>query len=388
MAVQRRQSGVGVPRAGARRRPGPANTPEEAEQAERQNPTTRRASTVRSRGTARTSRADVSGPVQSDSVEPDSEAPPTSEPDTEPEDDTDLMPYAEFEDEEDEEVWQPDALDEQIQEELAEEFERTRAPHTHRKDTRRVRAGAPHNRSTMPDSGVVPPVADGMHTMDGQAAVPITMGSDPVDPDESGQRVHGDHDGLPPMQARYRRNMDPTQIYRGRNRLALIRDLAMGEWTDASIAQSIGVPYDVIVDFRLTYETEISEVRLALANQLAIESAGMWISKRQNRIAEMQEDYEDIDLVLAVMRENTRTHLKVGMDGSDSQVRGDVFDTNMLLGSRRHQNLLRSKLAIMKAVSDELSPRNKEENKEDDSRTIRYVIEQDGESDDIISSLT
>lgn len=374
MAVQRRQDGEGVPRTAARRRPGPANTQDE--DAEPQS--SRTAPHVRSRGTgSRQARPDsLRSPVRSTPVEPEEESELTSE----LEEDADT--WTDNQDTEWAEEWAPDALDDQIQEELAEEFE-AQARRASSRTTRRARTAEPSESSgtgSMPSSGVVPPVADdGMHTMDGQAAIPLG---------HAGFAGEDTEDELPPAAARYRRNMDPSQIYRGRSRLALIRDLAMGEWTDASIAQSIGVPYDVIVDFRLTYETEINEVRLSLANQLAIESAGMWISKRQNRIAEMQEDYEDIDLVLAVMRENTKVHLKAGMDGSDSQIKGDVFDTNMLLGSRRHQNLLRSKLAIMKAVSDELSPRNKDEKAEDGTNQIRYVIEQDGPGDDIISSLT
>lgn len=242
-------------------------------------------------------------------------------------------------------------------------------------------------RKKKPDSGVVVPLAngnasasgapDGMHTMDGRPAEPQVI-DQVIDPET----------GLPPIPRKYRRNLDAKEIYRGRARLALIRDLAMGEWSDASIAQSIGVPMDVVVDFRLTFEMEIQEVSAALAGQLAIESAGMWISKRQNRIAELQEDYEDIDLVLGVMRENTKASFLRDIDGSDNMARGDALDANLLLGSRRHQNLLRSKIAILKAVADELSPRNKDAGEKDESNQIRYVIEQDGDSDDILGSLT
>lgn len=260
-----------------------------------------------------------------------------------------------------------------LSDEEIEEYTSTRA-----KKSRRTRT---------PASGVVePPPPDdnyGLHTMDGKP-LPQPADTGPEDP------FAGDEEDeeLAPVQAKYRRNLDSREIYRGRTRLALIRDLAMGEWSDSAIAQSIGVPLDIVTDFRQTYEHEIQEVSSALAGQLAIESAGMWISKRQNRIAELQEDFEDIDLVLAVMRENTKIMLHNGIDGSDSQMRGDAFDTNLLLGSRRHQNLLRSKIAILKAVADELAPRNRDDSAEDNTNTIRYVIEQDGTGDDIIGSLT
>jgi hypothetical protein len=172
--------------------------------------------------------------------------------------------------------------------------------------------------------------------------------------------------------------------------MALLRDLAMGEWSTRSIADSVGVPVEIIDDFKETYEHEISEVRSALQGQLAIESAGLWISKKHNRIAELQEDYEDIDLVIDVMRKNTKTRLEENSitQGSDSMVKGDTFDTDMLLGSRRHQNLLRAKIAVLKAVADEYSPsKTRKEDQEQDQNNIHYVIEQDN-GDDILESLT
>lgn len=208
------------------------------------------------------------------------------------------------------------------------------------------------------------PDPDGMHTMDGKAA-----------------------QGKPRPVSR---NLAPSQLYRGRAKMALLRDLAMGEWTDATIARSVGVPTVVIQDFRETYEHEINEVRLALAGQLAVESSGLWISKQYNRLAEMQQDFEDIDFVIDVMRENTKTSLMQDMDGSDSMVKGDTFDTNMLLGSRRHQNLLRSKLALLKSVADELDPRRKSKDSEqDEGNTVKYVITSDAtDGDDILQALT
>jgi hypothetical protein len=223
-----------------------------------------------------------------------------------------------------------------------------------------------HSNSNEPEDHVYDPnrhTSDGMHTMDGKPAEPKPR---PVS-----------------------RNLDPSQLYRGRARMALIRDLAMGEWTSRSIADSVGVPVEIIEDFKETYEHEISEVRAALAGQLAIESAGLWISKRQNRISELQSDFEDIDLVIEVMRKNTKQKLEEEaiLSGSDSMVKGDVFDTDLLLGSRRHQNLLRAKIAVLRAVADEYAPNKQKKDAEQEDKSIRYVIEQDT-GDDILESLT
>lgn len=211
----------------------------------------------------------------------------------------------------------------------------------------------------IPEIPDTPAELDGLHTMDGAAAKPVS------------------------------RNLDPSQLYRGRARLALLKDLALGEWSDAAIAQSVGVPTEIITDFRLTYENEISEVRAALAGRLAVESAGLWISKRQNRLAELQQDFEDIDIVIDQMRENTSAfNLKLA-EGTDNWKDGDAFDVNMLLGSRRHQNLLRSKLAILKSAADELAPSKRDKDDDaNDKNVVRYVIEQDNGQDDIIGSLT
>jgi hypothetical protein len=93
-------------------------------------------------------------------------------------------------------------------------------------------------------------------------------------------------------------------IYRGRRRLALIRDLALGEWTPDHIAEQIGLPADDVRAFAREHEKEIDEVRAALAGHLAIETAGLWITKKQNRIAEYQAEAEEIDEFLAAERKN------------------------------------------------------------------------------------
>jgi hypothetical protein len=223
---------------------------------------------------------------------------------------------------------------------------------------------------TQPETQLEPKSSnDGMHTMDGRKAEPLPR---PVS-----------------------RNLDPSQIYRGKTRMALIRDLAMGEWNDETIARSIGVPTIEITTFRETYETDINEVRQALAGQLAIESAGLWISKKYNRVGELQSDFEDIDLVIDVMRRNTREQIHTLQSGSDSMVQGDEFDTNLLLGSRRHQNLLRAKISILKAVADEYAPNKQQKDTETEDNSIRYVITQDQSipgtptgTDDVLSALT
>jgi len=159
--------------------------------------------------------------------------------------------------------------------------------------------------------------------------------------------------------------MAEVSEYRGRARLALIRDLAMGEWSFQELAQACGTVQAAIAQFASEYADEIVEVRAALAGRLAIETSGLWVTKKQNRLAEYQADIEDLDRVLLAMKEEGIT-----TRGDDKILGG--------LGSKRHHSLIRSKLALFKAVADEIEPRSRTLTRtqdEDDANTVHYVIE-------------
>src|ERR1043165_4636324 len=91
-------------------------------------------------------------------------------------------------------------------------------------------------------------------------------------------------------------------LLRGRVRLALIRDLAMGEWSYAEIGRQIGATTHEIAEFAKAEADAINEVKAALAGKLAVESAGLWISKKQNRVAELEAMYADGVAVLNHLR--------------------------------------------------------------------------------------
>jgi hypothetical protein len=130
----------------------------------------------------------------------------------------------------------------------------------------------------------------------------------------------------------------------------------MGEWDHRSLAQQLGVKAADIRAFAEANQQEISEVSAALAGKLAIETAGAWITKRQNRIAEMQDDYEDYTQVLELLRS------KGVEDGSG-------------LGSRRHATVTRARLALLAAVADEVEPRRGQPTQTDGAAPVRYIIE-------------
>jgi hypothetical protein len=92
------------------------------------------------------------------------------------------------------------------------------------------------------------------------------------------------------------------ELYRGHKRLELCRDLALSELSHRELAHREGVATADIAAFAQDHQTEIAEVRAALAGQLAIETAGLWISKKQNRLAEYQAEIEEIRDYLAELR--------------------------------------------------------------------------------------
>ncbi len=142
---------------------------------------------------------------------------------------------------------------------------------------------------------------------------------------------------------------------RGRVRLALIRDLAMGEWSHAEIAKQTGATTKEIAAFAREHEAEIAEVSAALAGRLAVETAGLWISKKQNRVAELQKAYDDNDAVIDEMRASEQA--------ANS------------LGSRKHFNLQRLQLSILGAAAAEYESRRGQSASSDDGKVVRYIIE-------------
>ena len=146
-----------------------------------------------------------------------------------------------------------------------------------------------------------------------------------------------------------------SELYRGWPRLGLIRDLAFGEFSHAQIAADIGCSAADVAEFAAQHEEDILEVRAALAGRLALETAGLWISKKQNRLAEYQSDVEDLNQFIAELRERNAC------------------------GSAPHREALKTKVVMLKAVADDLTPRGalavRAAKGEDESNVVRYVIE-------------
>lgn len=143
-----------------------------------------------------------------------------------------------------------------------------------------------------------------------------------------------------------------TDMYRGRAMLTLLKDLALGEWSYRELAELIGVTTADIAEFADLHRDEIAEVKLSLTNQLAAETAGLWIARKQNRIAEIQGDVEDIEDFLAQMRQKG------------------------VLWSRSHRDAYKLRLDAFRQVAEELGafPQRTAAPVRQGS-TVHYVIE-------------
>lgn len=153
----------------------------------------------------------------------------------------------------------------------------------------------------------------------------------------------------------------------GRTRLALIRDMALQEFTDRELSLRITCDLPTIKAFRALYADEITEVRSALAGQLALETAGLWVSQRQNRVAEYQ---SDVELINQAMRNL--------IEGPDGEI------MYMAMASREYDRLLRAKHFAMQAVKAEYEFSDKK-GIDAQAPIARYVLELGDSVDEALS---
>lgn len=156
-------------------------------------------------------------------------------------------------------------------------------------------------------------------------------------------------------------------LCRGRTRYALIRDMALNELSDRELALQIGCDLPTLKAFRALYQTEIAEVISALAGKLAIETAGLWIAKKQNRIAEIQSDVEQLNAALK--------WFEYDEDGNLAP---------QLMATREHDRLLRAKHFALGQVASEYAAADKRLGDESAPPT-RYILEIEGFSDEELS---
>jgi len=91
-----------------------------------------------------------------------------------------------------------------------------------------------------------------------------------------------------------------TAFVRGRRKLELIQELAAQIRPNAELMEKYDVANTAFYRFIRENQTEIEEARAALVQDLNDEVAGLWVAKKANRIAEYQQDIEDINRQLDV----------------------------------------------------------------------------------------
>ncbi len=144
------------------------------------------------------------------------------------------------------------------------------------------------------------------------------------------------------------------QLYRGHEKRQLIIDIAMGTLTHRELAKREGLALQDIQDFAEEHERDIAECQQMLMGRLAEEVAGLWISNKANRLAEYQEEIEELRDFLAELRENG------------------------IRWSRSHRDMLKAYLELFRQVADELGAYPQRASAPARTgQTVHYVIETD-----------
>jgi transposase-like protein len=97
--------------------------------------------------------------------------------------------------------------------------------------------------------------------------------------------------------------MDTTgqnPLNRGRSRLRLIHEIATGRHSYAELARRHGVTRSAISQFAARHQLAILDARQALDD----DTAALWVSRRRDRLAEIQQTIEDLDAQLDAQPED------------------------------------------------------------------------------------
>lgn len=86
------------------------------------------------------------------------------------------------------------------------------------------------------------------------------------------------------------------RLDRGRARLRLLHEIATGNHSYAALARQHGVTRSAISQFAARHQLAILDARQALDD----DTAALWVSRRRDRLAEIQQTIEDIDVRLTM----------------------------------------------------------------------------------------
>lgn len=83
-------------------------------------------------------------------------------------------------------------------------------------------------------------------------------------------------------------------VLRGPTRVSLIYDLALDAFSERGLAERYGVSQPSIHEFKVKYGAEIAHAREDIQNELAV----LWIANKVNRLAELEDDVDQINKAL------------------------------------------------------------------------------------------
>ncbi len=129
---------------------------------------------------------------------------------------------------------------------------------------------------------------------------------------------------------------------RGRRRLSILTDLASGDYTNVALAEKYGVSHTTIGNYAEKYRDRIETIRQDVTNELA----GLWVAQKKNRLAEYEQQIEDLE------------EAAKGLDPTEITP------------------LIRAAQAALRAVAEELGDLPQRIKVESDTRSsVRYSIE-------------
>ena len=154
-----------------------------------------------------------------------------------------------------------------------------------------------------------------------------------------------------PRDSRDPRNL-PT--LKGYQKLRLLKDLATSPSTPRELAHSHNLRLPALLRFRDAHKEEIAELSHAFQRGLPTDTSGMWITKKENRLAELEHEAEEIRNSLQDFRQND------------------------IPWSRNHRDMIRTYLEILRTVADEIGayPQRSAPPRQSGS-TVHYIIDTD-----------
>jgi len=149
-----------------------------------------------------------------------------------------------------------------------------------------------------------------------------------------------------------------SPVIRGHEFIQLCRDIAIGEKTDAQLKRAYSLSPAQIQQFAFDNADGIAEIANAIKRSTDIAMSGLWVTKKQARMAELEADIDDINNAIKELR------------GDDGTVPWQI-----VLG-KEFQNTIRTKQALLRTVADEIDgPRRQVLIPEDERKIVRYVID-------------